>query len=297
MNSPKLLPTIEDDINALEAICDRLSKDWPAGHGHRVMHALKKLSGKMIPHGVPEIPHRVMFSIHNSYAPWAVESHLTPLLEEIQPRYYRSHEIPEHTLVDIYRFWSLYEALDSLREIKGDVIEVGVYRGGTSALIGHVLQQQDAHLFLCDTFTGVVKATTNDTAYVGGEHADTTLSRVESLVSKYLNRDRFTILQGVFPDQTSDAVAGKRFKFCHIDVDVYQSAKDVFEYVWPRMVNGGIVILDDYATQGLEGMTRMCNELKGRDDCASFHMFNGQFMMIKREKTPSLLKKLGLTQA
>lgn len=281
---------LDADIDSLEQICERLSEHWPAGHGHRVMHALKKLSGKMIPHGVPEIPHRAMFSIHNTYAPWSVESHLTPLLDEVQPRYYKSWEIPEHTLVDIYRFWSIYEALDSMRDIKGDAIEIGVYRGGTSALIGHVLQQQtqDSHLYLCDTFSGVVKATSNDTAYIGGEHSDTTLQRVELLVSKYLSRDRFTILQGIFPEDTGNVVTDKQFKFCHIDVDVYQSAKDVFEFIWPRLVNGGIVIFDDYATQGLEGMTRMCNELKSLGDSRSFHMFNGQFMIIKTlDKFPS----------
>lgn len=274
---------IDEAIDSLESICEKLSNSWPAQHGHRVMHALKKLSGKMIPHGVSDIPHRINFSIHNSYAPWANESHLTPFFEDVKPQFYSKSESSKSTLVDIYRFWSIYEALFSLRHVKGDAIEVGTYRGGTAALIGHTLQHlgSNDHLYICDTFTGVVKATGRDTAYVGGEHSDTTVDIVESLVSKYRDRNKFSILKGIFPEETGDKLKSDVIKFCHVDVDVYQSAKDVFEYIWPKMIYGGIVMFDDYATQGLEGMTRACNEIKQYPDCRTFNMFNGQLMAIK----------------
>lgn len=273
----------DDDICLLELACERLSKNWPAQHGHRVMHAISKLSGKPIPYGISDIPHRLMFSLHNSYAPWAQETHLSPVLRDILPAFYEVTECSKYTLVDIYRFWTIYEALYSIKSIKGDVLEVGVYRGGTAAFIAHILKHfcSPSHFYLCDTFSGVVKATQNDTAYKGGEHADTNVQCVEKLISKYLAHANFTILQGIFPEETAGMIQSNVFKFCHIDVDTYQSAADVFSYILPKMKENGIVIFDDYATQGLEGMTRFCNELKHRNDLITFHMFNGQFMVIK----------------
>ncbi len=48
------------------------------------------------------------------------------------------------------------------------------------------------------------------------------------------------ILKGIFTDQIEHLISDKEFRFCHIDVDVYQSAKDIFNWVWLILVTGGI---------------------------------------------------------
>jgi hypothetical protein len=37
-------------------------------------------------------------------------------------------------------------------------------------------------------------------------------------------------------------IAGKTFRLCHCDVDVYESAKGVLDWVWPRLSPGGVVV-------------------------------------------------------
>ena len=49
---------------------------------------------------------------------------------------------------------------------------------------------------------------------------------------------------------TGASLATKRFRFCDIDVDVFQSAKDILDWIWPRMVIGGVVVYDDYGFKG-----------------------------------------------
>ena len=44
----------------------------------------------------------------------------------------------------------------------------------------------------------------------------------------------------------------------HIDVDVYEPTKLILEYLWDKVVNGGIIMLDDYGT--VEGETRAVKE-------------------------------------
>ena len=44
------------------------------------------------------------------------------------------------------------------------------------------------------------------------------------------------ILGGIFPEETGGKVENLKFRFCHIDVDVYLSAKDVTEWIWEWLV-------------------------------------------------------------
>ena len=46
------------------------------------------------------------------------------------------------------------------------------------------------------------------------------------------------LLQGIFPEETAARVADRGFRLVHVDVDVYQSAKDVFDWAWPRLSAG-----------------------------------------------------------
>ena len=54
------------------------------------------------------------------------------------------------------------------------------------------------------------------------------------------------ILEGIFPEETAHLIETGEFGLCHIDVDVYQSARDAAEWVWPRLQVGGVIVFDDY---------------------------------------------------
>ncbi len=118
---------------------------------------------------------------------------------------------------------------------RGGILEVGVWRGGTGALMARkaALDGSGDPAYLCDTFEGVVKAGAQDTLYKGGEHADTSPNVVEDLVQK-LDLKNVRILKGIFPDETAHLIdPGVRFRLCHIDVDVYSSARDVMKpWIW-----------------------------------------------------------------
>lgn len=42
----------------------------------------------------------------------------------------------------------------------------------------------------------------------------------------------------------------RRYRFVHVDVDLYQPTADSLEYFFPRLTEGGIVITDDYGWPG-----------------------------------------------
>jgi O-methyltransferase len=186
------------------------------------------------------------------------------------------------TLVDIMRCHELWSLVAEVKGLPGDLLEVGVWRGGTGALLASKAMAEgiDATVHLCDTFAGVVKAGAGDTHYVGGEHADTSLQQVQSLVQQ-MGLHNVRLHPGVFPEDTGAALSRSTFRLCHIDVDVYRSGLDVLNWVWPRLVVGGVVVFDDYGTDSTPGITTLVNEQRGLEGRLIVHNLNGHGLIIK----------------
>jgi O-methyltransferase len=216
-------------------------------------------------------PHGVVIPLA-TYSPWHQSREFLAAFEAVKG----------HTLVDIYRCYELWSLLEQTRRIPGDVLEVGVWRGGSGCLLGFAMRAAliQARLFLADTFAGVVKAGTEDFTYRGGEHADTSIATVKSLLD--VNRiSNVEILEGVFPEQTGERLSQAQIRFCHIDVDVYRSARDVFYWVWPRMPIGGVVVFDGYGFTACNGVTQFVDEQKHREDALFIHNLNGHGLLVK----------------
>ncbi|HEX7976162.1 MAG TPA: TylF/MycF/NovP-related O-methyltransferase [Anaerolineales bacterium] len=207
-----------------------------------------------------------------TYSPWNVDEQFKTVYQAIRA----------NTLVDRYKCYELWKLVEQSAKLEGALIEVGVWRGGSGALIAQRARQcgiQDP-VYLCDTYTGIVKAGENDPDYRGGEHADTSVQIVEKLVQG-LGISNVKILQGIFPDQSAHRVDAPRFRFCHVDVDVYQSSKEVTQWVWDRLVVGGIVAYDDYGFKGLEGVRKFVEEQRMEPDRIVIHNLNGHAIVIK----------------
>ncbi len=208
------------------------------------------------------------------YCPWNKEKPFIQVFSAIR----------EHTLVDMARCYELWKLVEQSAKLPcGCLIEVGVWRGGTGALIAMQAKRCgiEEKVYLCDTFKGVVKAGDMDNAYRGGEHADTDRRTVEALVRDRMGLENTEILEGIFPDETGRSLEDVRFRFCHIDVDVYLSAREAVEWIWGRMVPGGIVVYDDYGFRDCMGVTRWVEEHAAYGDSLFIYNLNGHAIVIK----------------
>jgi O-methyltransferase len=188
-----------------------------------------------------------------------------------------------YTFVDMYRCYELWTLVEQTHTLTGSLIEVGVWRGGTGALIARSASLcgiQDT-VYLCDTFTGIVKAGPRDPVFTDGDLGDTSVQIVEQLIYEQFKLSNVTIIAGIFPDQAADCLADATFRLCHIDVDVYQSAKDITDWLWPRLVVSGVIIYDDYGFQGCSGITSCVDEQRGLADRLIIHNLNGHALIIK----------------
>ncbi|GAB2946227.1 hypothetical protein GCM10023080_000850 [Streptomyces pseudoechinosporeus] len=151
----------------------------------------------------------------------------------------------------------------SRHNIAGDIVECGVWRGGSMQAAARTLlslHDTGRHLYLFDTFEGMPAPTDKDLRR-DGEFAGDLLARqdrsrpiwaVATLedVKEGFERipypaDRVHFVQGLVED-TIPAAAPERISILRLDTDWYASTRHELEYLYPRLVSGGVLLIDDY---------------------------------------------------
>lgn len=138
--------------------------------------------------------------------------------------------------------------------LDGDAAEIGVHQGQSALLICRLLE--DSAVYLFDTFSGMPEEMI--TAGVDYHRAkafdDTSVNSVKLRLSAV---DNAVIIPGVFP---RSATVKPRIKFAHIDVDLYLSTKAALEWCWTLLVDGGVILNDDYGCGTCGGAKKAVDE-------------------------------------
>lgn len=211
--------------------------------------------------------------VGSNYNPW-----------EYDEEFKSAHKaIKGFTVVDGYRMYNLWSMVGQVSKLpEGVMVEVGVCQGGSGALMASRAKALGipAPMYLCDTFNGLVKQSEKDSF-----HKDGTFNRPRSFVEEVTKKldvvDYVTILEGIFPEDTAHLIKEDKIRFCHIDVDIYQSTKDVNEWIWPRLVVGGVVVYDDYGFIECDGVIECVNEQSSEPDRIVMYNLNGQAVVVK----------------
>lgn len=163
--------------------------------------------------------------------------------------------------------------IDSLCRIaeqaeEGCFVEVGVYRGGTAYYLNEIAIEQGRKLYLYDTFDGIpYQDEVMGDRHRVGDFSDTSMAEVVAAVPEAI------VVKGLFP---ASIIPMPPVAFAHIDCDQYQSIIDSVHALRPLMVDGGIMLFDDYGC--LEGATRAVEELFPKDRIISTDV--GKAMVI-----------------
>lgn len=117
---------------------------------------------------------------------------------------------------DMARFFFFSLILDQLVKegLEGDLVELGVYKGGTAALVATIARRLGRTAFLMDTFEGFATA---DLQGIDADKptvfADTSLEAVRTLVGDTNTR----FIKGYFPATATELPADGRYSLVHID--------------------------------------------------------------------------------
>jgi O-methyltransferase len=149
--------------------------------------------------------------------------------------------------------------------IPGDVVECGVWRGGSMQAAARTLlavndTSRDLHLF--DTFEGMPAPSERDVRRSDERTAEELLAeeeRARSLVWAVASLEdvRQGFAQIPYPSERIHFVKGRvedtipehapdRISILRLDTDWYESTRHELEHLYPRLSPGGVLLLDDY---------------------------------------------------
>ncbi|MGD9765818.1 MAG: TylF/MycF/NovP-related O-methyltransferase, partial [Candidatus Binatia bacterium] len=159
--------------------------------------------------------------------------------------------------------WCIEQCLE--RQVPGDLIECGVWRGGASIFMRGVLAAHgvgDRTVWLADSFQGLPPpppGSLDEKMYNWDKVVEIArlavgLDAVKSNFRRYgLLDGQVQFLAGWFQDTLPRAPV-KQVAVLRVDADSYEATTDILTHLYPKLSPGGYVILDDW------GLDNVCGE-------------------------------------
>ena len=179
------------------------------------------------------------------------------------------------------RFLAHYELFKNVIDLPGCIVELGVYRGASFFTWSKLLEtfcptDRRRKVFGFDHFRGLQDFHSKDGALdpgdgkiPGGYDTSNVKSEVEGLVRLH-NLDnlvrgveRCRIINGDIKETIPrflEENPGLRISLLHFDVDLYEPTLLGLEHLFPLVVNGGVVMFDEYGLIPWEGESRAVDE-------------------------------------
>lgn len=161
------------------------------------------------------------------------------------------------TMVGLKRLDNLQHCVTSVirNGVPGDLIETGVWRGGSSIFMRAILKaygDTSRKVWLADSFRGLpppdpirYPVDAGDTLWKYSELA-IPLEQVKANFTRYgLLDNQVAFLPGWFRD-TLPAAPIERLSVLRLDGDLYESTMEALVTLYPKVSAGGFVIVDDY---------------------------------------------------
>lgn len=133
------------------------------------------------------------------------------------------------------------------KDISGDFVECGTYKGGAAAMIASELGK-GRKIWLYDSFEGMPDVTAkdgNEAANWVGECVASVDDVQRAMRTMNISNENITIRKGWFSD-TFQQPTSEKIAFLHIDADWYESVKIALETFYDKVVEGGVIVLDDF---------------------------------------------------
>ncbi|MEO8526186.1 MAG: TylF/MycF/NovP-related O-methyltransferase [Caldimonas sp.] len=169
------------------------------------------------------------------------------------------------TMTSLDRRASLLGAIDHVvrHRIPGDIVECGVWRGGSMMLAALALMARGdttRRLWLYDTFEGMSEPGAEDRS-TSGETAAAQLARTPrgegvwceagladvqaNLASTGYPAERIHFVQGKV-EVTIPATLPQRIALLRLDTDWYESTRHELQHLYPLLTRHGVLVIDDY---------------------------------------------------
>jgi hypothetical protein len=175
-----------------------------------------------------------------------------------QAKRINGYDWPSHadTMIGMQRLNNIEYCIHKIinEKIQGDFMETGIWRGGATILMRAILKEMkitDRKIWAADSFKGLPKP---DSKYKEDKnnklHAikilSASLKEVKNNFNKYeLLDNQVKFLEGWFKDTLPSAPIDK-LSLLRLDGDMYESTIVALDNLYPKLSDGGFIIVDDY---------------------------------------------------
>lgn len=179
------------------------------------------------------------------------------------------------------RFLAHYELFRMTRDLPGDIVELGVYRGASLmswANFMEIRNMGDRHKKVIgfDNFSGFTELEKKDGAadpHVGKENGGFDSSNYETQLREAIrifDADRFIpykkrvhLIKGDIETTIPKYIKnnpGTRISLLHFDADLYRPTSVALKHLWSLVVPEGIIAFDEYGIPPWEGESKAVDE-------------------------------------
>jgi hypothetical protein len=162
-----------------------------------------------------------------------------------------------HTMIGVKRLDNLQFCVEDVlaKNVPGDLIETGAWRGGACILMRAILKTygvKDRLVWVADSFEGLPEPDPEKYPADAGDKHHTfkpvavSLEQVKANFAKYgVADEQVRFLKGWFKDTLPTAPI-KQLAILRLDGDMYESTMDGISNLYAKVSPGGYIIVDDY---------------------------------------------------
>ena len=167
----------------------------------------------------------------------------------------------KYTITSMEKCYALYKAVHYITKgnLLGDIVECGVWRGGSAMLAALTLiQNNQTHrkIYLYDTYEGMPKPTDKDVDINGTPYL-LLWKKEQELLTVSLDEVKNNMLSTGYPEDNIIFVKGmvektiprtlpNQIALLRLDTDLYESTYHELIHLYPKVTTQGVVIIDDY---------------------------------------------------
>jgi O-methyltransferase len=177
-------------------------------------------------------------------------------------------EVGPFTMTSPERIYGLLAAVRYVvvNKIPGDIVECGVWKGGSMMAVAKALlalSSSERGLYLFDTFAGMTPPSGKDKSRLERKSTEESFEsmRAEDGTCRWcyssLEETRRNLSTVGYSDQKLHFIKGpveetlpqnapEQIALLRLDTDFYESTKHEMVHLFPRLVSGGVLLLDDY---------------------------------------------------
>ena len=173
----------------------------------------------------------------------------------------------------ISKFMSHYEIFNKIKNLKGDVVECGVFRGASLSrfMSFDKIFKSNKKFYAFDAFGKFPDSGTKEDKTFSKKHNKLGYGIKKKDLDRLLKKKgfkNFTLIEGDVL-KTLNVFLKKKKKICllHLDLDVYEATKHVLKNLFPLIVKNGIILIDDYShisntTKAINNFLKVKKKLK-----------------------------------